>query len=75
MNKHIGDLIKEIRKEKGMTQEELSDKSNISRSYLSDVENGRYNPSITFLKSISDSLSDGNAYECKAIYLMFLIAL
>lgn len=53
----IGDIIKKYRKEKGLTQKELAEKSNISRSYLADLENNRYNPSLDVLKSISNSLN------------------
>ena len=42
----IGGKIKDLRKERKLTQVELAKKSNISRSYLTDIENDRYNPSI-----------------------------
>ena len=37
-----------IKKEelKNLTQQEVADKIGISRNYLSDIENGRYNPSF-----------------------------
>lgn len=53
---NIGAKIKEFRKLKKLTQGQLSEKANISRSYLGDVENGRYNPSLDFLESISTAL-------------------
>ena len=53
----IGSNIKKFRKELNLTQSELAEKSNISRTYLSDVENDRYNPSIDTLKDISKALS------------------
>ncbi|MBU5485239.1 helix-turn-helix domain-containing protein [Clostridium sp. MSJ-11] len=52
----IGKNIKKYRKEKIMTQKELAEKANISRSYLADVENSRYNPSLDVLNSIANSL-------------------
>ncbi len=39
----IGDRIKGRRIELGLTQEELAKKANISKGFLSDVENGRRN--------------------------------
>ena len=36
----------EIRKAKGITQEELADKLEVSRQTIGSLENGRYNPSI-----------------------------
>ena len=38
--------LEEIRKEKGITQEELADALEVSRQTISSLENGRYNPSI-----------------------------
>lgn len=53
----IGENVKKYRNAKKLTQKELADKANISRSYLADVENNRYNPSIDVLKSIADALN------------------
>ena len=52
----IGERIKILRKERKLTQVELAKKSNISRSYLTDIENNRYNPSVETLKAIANSL-------------------
>lgn len=52
----IGENIKRIRKEKGLTQKELADKCNLSRSYLADVERDRYNPSLDTLMVIAKNL-------------------
>lgn len=52
----IGERIKNLRKERKLTQVELAKKSNISRSYLTDIENNRYNPSVETLKAIANSL-------------------
>ncbi|WP_213818251.1 helix-turn-helix transcriptional regulator [Garciella nitratireducens] len=38
--------LEEIRKERGITQEELADALEVSRQTISSLENGRYNPSI-----------------------------
>jgi transcriptional regulator with XRE-family HTH domain len=52
----IGQKIKNIRKANKLTQVELAKKANISRSYLADIENDRYNASVDTLKSIANSL-------------------
>lgn len=52
----IGGKIKKYRKERGLTQKELSEKSKLSRSYLADLERDRYNPSLDSLQLIADSL-------------------
>ena len=38
--------IEEIRKERGILQEELAKAMGVSRQTISSLENGRYNPSI-----------------------------
>lgn len=53
----IGDNIKFFRKKAKMTQVELAEKANISRSYLADVERNRYNPSLDTLKAIASALN------------------
>jgi transcriptional regulator with XRE-family HTH domain len=53
----IGDNIKFFRKKAKMTQVELAEKANISRSYLADVERNRYNPSFDTLKAIASALN------------------
>lgn len=52
----IGDRIKKFRKENKLTQIELAKSANISRSYLADIENNRYNASVDVLKSIATAL-------------------
>lgn len=41
----VGLAIRNARKNKSLTQSETAEKLGISRSYLSDLENGRYAPS------------------------------
>ena len=38
--------LEEIRKERGVTQDELAGSLEVSRQTISSLENGRYNPSI-----------------------------
>ncbi|CAM2076580.1 MAG: helix-turn-helix transcriptional regulator [uncultured Clostridium sp.] len=52
----IGDRIKKFRKENRLTQIELAKSANISRSYLADIENNRYNASVEVLKAIAAAL-------------------
>lgn len=53
----IGERIKELRKEKGMTLKVLSAKINMSMSFLSDIENGKSNPSLKRCKEIAHGLN------------------
>lgn len=45
--------IEEIRKEKGINQEELAKVMSVSRQTISSLENGRYNPSILLAYKIA----------------------
>lgn len=53
----VGNTIKQIRKQKKLTQQELADELKISRSYLSDIENGNKNPSIKTIQTLADKLN------------------
>ncbi len=59
--------IKEVREKRGMTQEELSEKSGISRTTISDLENGKIkNTSASTMVSISKAL------KCKVKDIFFI---
>lgn len=45
--------IEEIRKERGILQDELAKALGVSRQTISSLENGRYNPSITLAHKIA----------------------
>ncbi len=45
--------LEEIRKARGMTQEELASHLEVSRQTINSLENGRYNPSILLAFKIS----------------------
>ena len=45
--------IEEIRKERGIRQEEFAKSMGVSRQTISSLENGRYNPSITLAFKIA----------------------
>lgn len=54
--KSIGSNIAKLRKDKNFTQEDLSGIVDIDRSYLSEIENGHKNFSITVLLKIANAL-------------------
>lgn len=54
--KMIGQTIKKQRIEKKKTQLEVAENTGISRSYLSDIENGRYMPSVGTLIKLASFL-------------------
>lgn len=49
----VGLKIKELRKKKGFTQEQLSELTEIDRTYISDVERGLRNIAIVNLEKIA----------------------
>lgn len=60
MNKYqelLGSRIREARMLQKLTQQELAEMVNISKRYLSDLENGRVNPSFDVLCAITRQLN------------------
>jgi transcriptional regulator with XRE-family HTH domain len=53
----VGRNVKRIRVARGLTQEELAERSGFSQQYLSDLERGRRNPTIVSLWELSQALS------------------
>ncbi len=58
----VGIRIKALRKEKKITLKELAEKADISISFLSDIENGRSNPSLERLEEIAKALNTSISY-------------
>ena len=52
----LGMRIRYLRKEKKMSQLDLSLESGINRNYLSDLEKGRRNPSLLVLEKLCNAL-------------------
>jgi len=52
----IGDRIKEVREAKRMTQEDLATRSNLSKGFISELENGKRGVSTDNLMSIANAL-------------------
>ncbi len=52
----MGDNVKRLRLEKGLSQDELAAKAGLDRTYVNGIERGRKNPSIVSLWHISQAL-------------------
>lgn len=52
----LGENIKKFRKGKNYTQLKLAETTNLSRSYVADLERDRYSPSLETLKTIANAL-------------------
>ena len=66
--KDIGLIIREKRIRKGLSQGALSEKANITRTFLNQIEGGRRRPSLNTLEVIADRLDENVTdliYEAK----------
>lgn len=52
----VGQRIKELRNELGISQEALANKAGVDRTYVTDVENGRRNISVELLEKLIKAL-------------------
>lgn len=48
--------LRELRQEKGLSQEELADKAGLHRTYISQIERGLKSPSLRSLQQIAEAL-------------------
>lgn len=53
----IGKRIKHVRNCRSLTQVKLAERAGMSRSYLADLERGKYNPTLEMLRAISGALN------------------
>jgi transcriptional regulator with XRE-family HTH domain len=56
MRKLVGTNAARIRREKGLTQEQLAERSGLSQQYLSGLERGRRNPTIVTIYELANAL-------------------
>ena len=52
----LGKAIRKARLERGVSQEELADRSSVDRSYMSSIERGKQNPGIISVLQIAYAL-------------------
>jgi len=52
----FGEKVRQIRKEKGLSQEALADLAKIERSYMGHIERGDQNITLTKIHQIADAL-------------------
>ncbi len=52
----MGDRVKELRKQAGLSQEELAHKAKLSMQYVSTLERGLANPSIQVIDQLAAAL-------------------
>ncbi len=54
--KSFAEVLREVRQEKGLSQEELADRAGLHRTYISQVERGLKSPSLRSLEEIAQAL-------------------
>ena len=57
IRERLGKEISRIRKERNLSQDNLAVDSNLDRSYLAEVEEGKANPSLKVLCKITEGLN------------------
>lgn len=53
---NVGEIVRELRTMRGLSQKELADRLGIERSQVSQIETGHYTPSINVLDTILGAL-------------------
>ncbi len=56
MRKLVGENFARLRREKGLTQEEVAARSGFSQQYISSLERGRRNPTVITLFELAQAL-------------------
>lgn len=54
--RQVGLNVQRIRRSRGWSQEQLAFESGLHRTYISGIERGARNPTITVLKELADAL-------------------
>ena len=52
----LGRVIKQLRNQRGITQQDLAEKALLHRTYVSDIERGARNPSLETLVRLAAAL-------------------
>ncbi|WP_156680903.1 helix-turn-helix domain-containing protein [Sphingomonas profundi] len=56
MRKLVGDNVRRVRHEAGLSQEQLAERSGFTQQYISDLERGRRNPTVVSLFELAQAL-------------------
>jgi transcriptional regulator with XRE-family HTH domain len=60
----FGQAVRELRKERGLSQEELGHRSGLHRNYIGGIERGELNPTLTSILSLA------RAFEIRSSILL-----
>lgn len=54
--KKLGENLKKIRSKKNITQTELAQTLNVDKSFISNIENGKNNPTLSTITNLAKAL-------------------
>ena len=57
----LGQVIWEVRIRRGLTQQDLADRAQVHRTYISDIERGRRNITVGMARQLADALQIGTS--------------
>lgn len=63
MGDYLETKIRELRQDKGITQQELADRAGVTRQTINALENARYNPSLLLAYKITKILDKDSIEE------------
>jgi len=52
----LGRNVRRLREERGWSQEDYADRAGIHRTYVSDIERGKRNPTVTVVEKLAKPL-------------------
>ncbi len=55
-SKKLGDNLKRLRTEKGISQGDIARELDVSRSFISNIENGKTNPTLSTITKIAKAV-------------------
>lgn len=56
LKKAFGMKVRSLRRANGWSQEELADRAGLHRTYISDIERGNRNPTLTVMYEVASAL-------------------
>lgn len=57
IRQRLGTNVRRLREEKGWSQEDYADRAGIHRTYVSDIERGKRNPTVTVVEKLAKPLN------------------
>ncbi len=59
---YLGQTVRRLRQERQMSQQDLANKCELDRSYITLIEKGRKNPTLNIVEKIGSAVADSSAH-------------